>query len=182
MKLIIKKGADIPSVIFIVIVLLAIGILFVFTNNLSQEIFDEFGNRIEAMPQYDENTTAVTAIRSIEDQNTRVWDYSFLFISLFFLFALGILAFSTRISPIFYWAYGVLGMLLFTIAIIMSNMWQEFIAADALSSTAANFPITNAILGTYYPSLVLGAIILGMILLFGKSPGGEQRWTQNLRL
>lgn len=169
-----KKGADIPSVIFIVVALLAIGVLFLFTNNLTHEIYNEFGDAIEDMPNYDNNTEAVKAIRSIDSQNEVVWDYAFLFIAIFSLFALGILAFSTRISPIFYWIYGVLGLLLFFIAIIMSNIWQEMAASEAFSTTITNFPITNTLLGTYYPTLVLGALIMGMILLFGKFGGNNE--------
>ena len=163
-----KKGADIPSVIFIVVTLLAIGILFFFTNHITQNIFDSFGNAIEDMPNYNANTTAVTSIRSIESQNARIWDYAFLFIVIGMMLALMISAFSTQASPIFYWVYGILAMLMFTLAIIMSNIWVAIAADDAMASTLANFPIMNALLGTYYPTLILAVLIIGMILFFGK--------------
>ena len=83
-----KKGADIPSVIFITVMVVAIGILFLFTHNLTQSVYNEFGDAIEEMPQYDNNTEAVKAIRSIEAQNEVVWDYAFIFIAVFSLFAL----------------------------------------------------------------------------------------------
>lgn len=167
LKAIQKKG-DIPSIIFIVVALVFVGIVFLFTNHLMQNIFNSFGNAIAESDRYDNDTEAVVAIRSIESQNTRIWDYGFLFIALGSVAALALVGFSTRISAIFYWVYAVLAMLVMVVAVLLSNIWQEIAEEPAFSETIVNFPITNGLLGTYFPSFILFGIILTMILLFGK--------------
>ena len=164
-----NKRGDIPSILFIVIALVFIGVVFLFTNNLFQSLTGGFADAISESDRYDNNTQAVRSARSIHSQNTRIWDYGFLFIALGSVISLAIVGFSTRISPIFYWVYAVLGFFVLLVAVILSNVWQEMAEDPSFAETIVNFPITDALLGTYYPSLILFALVLTMILLFGKS-------------
>lgn len=168
-----NKKADIPSTIFIMVFIVAVGVIFLFTHNLFQNVVGTFADEIEASDNFDNDSEAVKSARSIVSQSDRAWDYGFLFIALGSVVALGLVGFSTRISPIFYWVYAVAGILVFSSSILLSNVWQEMAADEAFAVTIQSFPITNAILGTFFPTLMLGALVIVMILLFGKAPRDE---------
>jgi len=58
------------------------------------------------------------------------------------------------------------------LAVIASNIWQEMAANPEFATTITRFPIMDAILGTYYPTFIIGVVVVVMILLFGKGPTG----------
>lgn len=57
--------------------------------------------------------------------------------------------------------------------VMLSNIWQEAAADPEFAVTLTRFPITNAILGSYFPLIVTGIIVLAMLFIFGKPPGQE---------
>lgn len=102
-------------------------------------------------------------------------DYVFLAVVFGVMLSLFITAYATRISLVFFWVYGILSVITMVVAVIVSNIWQEMVAQPQFVETLAAFPITNAILGTNYPLFIFGVLLIGMILLFGKSPEGAVR-------
>jgi len=167
-----NKG-DIPSIIYVVIAIFAVGVLFFFMNNITNKIYSGYEDFLESNPDYND-TEAHTIITDIKEADNDVWDYAFLFIVIGMFMALMFTAFSTRISAIFFWVYVFLSILILFLGVMFSNIWQKMAANPEMATTLTRFPITNTILGTYYPTLVTTVIMVVMILLFGKFPSAER--------
>jgi chromate transport protein ChrA len=167
-----KKG-DIPSLIYIVVIIFVIALIFLFTNHLKDRLYTSLDTYFNSTPTYNESEarTALTTIHT--GDNSGMWDYAFLFIAVGMLLVMALTAYSTRISPLFYWIYGVLTMIILMIGVVLSNFWQSIASNSVFSTTITRFPITNLLLGTYYPTMVTAVIIIAIVLLFGK-PGGSQ--------
>ena len=116
------------------------------------------------------DTEALDTLDTIKTKDQSIWDWAFLGIFLGSILAICLSAWAIRISPIFFWIYGILSLIVLAMGVILSNIWQEFAIEGTFTETIANFPITNAILGTYYPLVVTLIIVIMMGLLFGKPP------------
>jgi len=116
----------------------------------------------------------MTVLTTWQESDQEVWDYAFLGIFFGVLIALGLTAYAIRISPIFYWIYGLMSLFVLVTGVIVSNVWQEAVANPEFVTTLARFPITNAILGSYYPLVVVAIIMIAMIVIFGKPFGREE--------
>ena len=92
-----------------------------------------------------------------------------------YIILIGIFSYQTPINPIFFWISVILAMFWLFVGTLLSNLWQGIAEQPQLADTIARFPIMNAILGSYYPTIVTFILIIGMILLFGKPIGGEAR-------
>ena len=163
------RRGDITSLLFAVIVLFIVGVLFFFGNHVNNAFMDKLDETLE--PTY-ANTTALSVLADIQDVENSVWDYAFLAIMFGLFLSLVLTAFATRISVAFYWIYGILSMIVLLTGVILSNMWQEIASNSEFVTTVARFPITDAVLGSYYPMVAAGMIFLLMIILFGKMPEG----------
>ena len=167
-----KKG-DIQSFLFVIVTLFGIGILIFFMSHILGTMYGEIDNIFQANEFNDtEAHQTIQEINSVEQGG--VWDYAFLGIFIMYIMVLGFTAFSTRISPIFFWFYTILVMVGLFVATIVSNTWQAMASESTFAVTIARFPITNAILGTYYPTAVTVIAAIFMILLFGKPIGENQ--------
>lgn len=165
-----KKG-DFATIVYVVIFLFVIGVVFLFMNKLNQSIFTELGNNLNETYGH---TQAMTTLEHIKSRDLVVWDYAFLGIFFGCLMAIGLTAYAVRISPIFYWIYGIMSLTVLALGVILCNIWQEYAADPEFAAEILRFPIMNTILGTYYPLVATAIIILTMIFLFGKPPeGGE---------
>jgi len=165
------KKADFASILFGVVILFVIGIIFFFVSHFNQEIFSELESEFET--DYN-NTESMTVLTTWQESDQEVWDYAFLGIFFGVLIALGLTAYAIRISPIFYWIYGLMSLFVLVTGVIVSNVWQEAVANPEFVTTLARFPITNAILGSYYPLVVVAIIMIAMIVIFGKPFGREE--------
>ena len=84
-----------------------------------------------------------------------------------------IFSFATKTNIAFFWIFILLGIVILIVGVVLSNIWQETASQSEFAETILRFPITNAILGTYYPTVIVAILFLGMIILFGKFPGQE---------
>ena len=176
LKKISNKKGDIPSLIYAISVLFAIGVILFFFSHIFGSFYTEFDNYFAEQERYN-NTEVHDTIKEIEsvEKDSRIWDYGFLAFYVSYILILGFTAFSTRISPIFYWVYVIVAMLGLFLGTMLSNMWQEIAIQPTFVETITRFPITNALLGTYYPTAVTVLIVIFIILIFGKPlSGGEQ--------
>ena len=165
-----KKG-DIVSIIFAVVAIFIIGILFFFMNHVTDTLYTQFDDYFNESTSYND-TEAHQALQQIHGVENSIWDYAFVAIFLGYMLALALTAYSTRISAVFYWIYGLLSMVVLGLGVILSNIWQSASATPEFAETITRFPITDAILGSYYPTFITAMIIIGMIILFGKGQGG----------
>jgi len=105
--------------------------------------------------------------------NAVVWDWGFLGIFLGCFLALGLTAYAVRISPVFYWLYGIFALIVLVMGVILSSIWQDASVDAEFAATLARFPITDAILGSYFPIIAIVVTTFTMVLLMGKPPGQE---------
>jgi hypothetical protein len=166
-----NKRGDVESIIFIVILLFAVAVAFFFLNHMKNEIFTHIRDEVNGTSFTEEAPETMEKLRL---QDNAIWDYAFLGIFMGSLIAIGLTAYAVRISPVFYWIYALLSLIVLGMGVILSNIWQDLVANPEFTTTLTRFPITNMLLGSYYPVVVTAIILLAIILLFGKPPGREE--------
>lgn len=166
-----KKG-DIASIIYVVMFLVIVGIIFFFVVDLNVELFTELQNTLNDSG-YEDTEALDQAVEFKETNQSRLWDYAFLGIFFGSLIAIGLSAYAVRISPIFYWVYAAISLFVLVLGTILSNFWQDLALEPDFADTLVYFPITNALLGTWYPLVVTAIIVISMVILFAKPKGQE---------
>lgn len=168
-----KKGQAI-SLILLVITLFVVGIIIFFMNHLNKAVYDEFDEYFEANVELNQSEAHLATQRLLEVESGSIWDYAFLAIFFGMLIQMFLFSFASRTNVAFFWVFVILGMIILTIGTALSNIWQEMSVEPEFAETILRFPITNIILGTYYPTIITGVIFLSLIILFGKFPGGQE--------
>lgn len=167
-----KKG-DIASIIYITIFLAIAGIMIFLVTHLNIILFTEIENNLNGTSKYNGTEAQIVASDMVDMNNGRMWDYAFLGIFMGCLLSIGLSAYAVRISPIFYWVYGMMAIIVLVLGTALSNFWQDFATEAEFTSTINNFPITNTLLGSYYPMVITAVVIIAMIILFGKPPSNN---------
>jgi hypothetical protein len=161
-----NKRGDAISLLYIIVFLFVVGTLIFLISHIGGRIFTELDIQLNDSSR---NTTYTSEVLGDAMRvNTTAWDYAFLGIFLGSMMVLGLTAYAVRVSPVFYWIYAILSMMFLGIAVLCSNVWQELAADTEFATTITNFPITNLLLGTYYPIIITGVILFAMVILFGK--------------
>ena len=166
-----KKG-DAQSIILLIVSLFIIGIIIFFFNHIDDQLFSALSKNLEANPNFN-NTEATRALSDIHEADNSVWDYAFLAIVFGYFLALMLSSFSTRISAVFYWIYGLIAIIGLILAVGLSNIWQTAAEKPEFAETILRFPIMDTILGSYYPIFITIIVVISMILLFGKPAGSD---------
>lgn len=173
-QLLINKRGQFLSVLILVITIFIVGITLFFLNHLNKQIYDKFDTTFEATPTLN-NTEAHLAVQKFQGvEGSRIWDYAFLAIFIGMFIQMLMFSFASRTNIAFFWIFTLLGVVVLVVGTILSNIWQTMAEQSEFVVTLARFPITNIILGSYYPTIISGIIFLGMIVLFGKFPGQEK--------
>jgi len=168
-----NKRGQFESKLLAVVLLFIVGILLFFLSHLNTELYgslDDYFNTTEAY----NDSEARDALNKIQLVEQSIWDWAFLAIFIGIILQMVIFSFATRINVAFYWIFAVLGIIILIVGTMLSNMWQEIAGTAAFSETIARFPITNLLLGTYFPIVVVAILFIGMIVLFGKPPRSAQ--------
>lgn len=165
-----KKKGQFESKLLAIIIIVVIGIILLFFNRLNNELYDGFNKYFEETPKYNgsEAHNATIDIQTIENS---VWDWAFLAIFAGLIIQIILFSFATRINLAFYWLMVLLDLPILVVGVVLSNIWQEMAANPQFVENIARFPITDAILGTYYPIAITFIIFITSIILFGKRPG-----------
>lgn len=146
------------------------GVILFFMNHVSNQLYESLGDRLGNMSDYEDSYArdAITTIGGIE--RSSIWDYAFLAIFIGLMLQMLLFSFATRISIAFYWIFAILGIIILIVGTILSSIWQEIAVTPEFATTITRFPITNSLLGTYFPIAIIAVVLLGMIILFGKPP------------
>ena len=166
----INKKGDFQSIIYVIAFLFGAAIILLLFNHLFSNIYSEIDTQFSANPDLN-NTEAHQAIQEIQRTENSLWDYAMLGIAISYVIALGFTAFTTRLHPMFFWIYVIISIIGIFLAVMLSNTWQAIADSPALADTITRFPITNLLLGSFYPTFILAVITITMILMFGKFPG-----------
>ena len=169
-----NKG-DMISLLYVIIIIAVMGIVIFFTNKITYGYETKLQETLNQMPEIDTTNETKSALGNIIQSDKKVYDFAFLGILIGYVILVGIFSYQTPINPIFFWISVILAMFWLFVGTLFSNLWQGIASSPEMASDVARFPIMNALLGTYYPTVVTFIIIVGMIFLFGKPVGGEAR-------
>lgn len=161
-----NKRGDIPSLLFAIMSVFIAGIILVVFSHLFMQMYGSIGDYFETT-KYKDSIPDKT-LEEVIDYEQSIWDYAFLAIAIGYIIMMGILAFSTNVSPVFYFIYGLAAFFGFVVGIALSNLFQHLAEMTQFADTIARFPITNAILGNFFPLYITAMLLITMILLFGK--------------
>jgi hypothetical protein len=164
-----NKRGQIQSFIFVIASIFAVAVVLFFLNHLFDSVYSELDVYFEDS-KYN-NTEAHIALEDYQTSTNELWDYVFLGLTMGYILLLMLTAFSTRIHPAFYLIYIVISLIGFVVGIMLSNTWISLAEDPVFSQTLDRFPITNLLLGSYYPTFMIVILVLFLIILFGKPPG-----------
>lgn len=163
-----KKG-QFESVLLAIITIFIIGVILFFFNHMNKQIYDSLDDYFETSDFNDtEAHKALEKVQEIEGSN--IWDWAFLAIFVGLIIQIVMFSFATRINIAFYWIMVVLDLPILIVGVVLSNVWQSLVANGQFTTTILRFPITNLLLGTYFPISVTIIIFFASIILFGKRP------------
>jgi hypothetical protein len=168
-----NKRGDIPSLFYAIVMIFVAAIVLFVLSHLFMGVYGGIDSFLESQTLFNQSEARDT-LQKVEDFERSAWDYVFLAIMIGYIIMMGVLAFSTRISPIFYFIYGIAAIFSFGIGVVLSNTWQTIAANPEFAETIIRFPITNAIMGNFFPIFITVIVLMTMILLFGKFVGGGE--------
>ena len=166
------KKAQFESYLLAVITIVIVGIILLFFNHVADSFYSGFDQYFQQSPDYN-NSEAHQSIVQIQDVENSAWDYVFLAIFIGIIIQILMFSFASRINAAFYWLMIIIDIPILIVGVILSNVWQEIAANPEFAVTITRFPITNTLLGTYFPVAVVSLLFLAMVVLFGKP--SEQR-------
>lgn len=168
-----KKG-QVESIILVVITIVIIGLILFFFNHVNKQLYDQFDEYFESDSDLNQSEAhlALEDIQELEGSN--IWDWVFLAAFIGLNIQMIIFSFASRTNLAFFWLFVLIGLVVLALGTILSNIWQEVAANPEFVTTIARFPITNTLIGTYYPTIITGIFFLSLIIIFGKFPGQEQ--------
>jgi len=164
-----NKKAQFETKLLAVIMIFIIGIILFFFNHVNDQLYSSLGEYFNETEDYNESEaqTALTKIHTVENS---IWDFAFLAIFLGIIMQIVLFSFATRINIAFFWILVLLDLPILIVGVILSNVWQGMSTNPEFTETIARFPITDTILGTYFPIVVVFIIFIGSVILFGKRP------------
>ena len=164
-----NKKAQFESKLLAIVMIFIIGIILLFFNRMNVQIYESLDGYFNESEDFN-NSLAHQTNTKILTVETSVWDYAFLAIFIGLIIQIILFSFATQTSLAFYWLMVILDLPLLVVGVILSNIWQEVAANPEFVETIARFPMTNMILGSYYPIGIVFIIFITSIILFGKRP------------
>lgn len=167
-----KKG-QFESYLLVFIMIFIVALVLFFLNTFNKEFYDKFDKYFNESETYNQSEAhiVVEKLQAIEGSN--IWDWVFLAIFMGLIMQIVLFSFASRINVAFFWIMVIVDIPILIVAVILSNIWQSIASNPVFAETILRFPITNTILGTYYPTVVVVILFLAMIILFGKPPKTE---------
>jgi len=162
----IKKG-QFKTKLLAIVTIFIVGVIFFFANHLNNQLyqgFDDYFNKTEDF----NDSEARTALQKIQTVDNSVWDFAFLGIFIGLIIQIVLFSFATRLNIAFFWIMLLFDLPVLLVGVVLSNIWQELVSNPEFATTITRFPITNTILGTYYPIAIVFIIFLTSIIMFGK--------------
>jgi len=166
------KRGQFESALLAVVTIFIIGIILLFMNHLNDKIFGSFDDWLDESEDL-KGSYAQNVTQDIQDVDNAAWDWGFFAIFIGLILNMVFFAFATRINIAFYWIFSILGIVILIVGTILSNIWQEIASNPEFAETILRFPITNMLLGSYFPTVVVALMFIMMIYLFGKPPTGS---------
>ena len=165
-----KKG-QFEDKLLAIIIIFVIAVILIFFNLLNDKLYTSLDNYFNDSEKYNDSLARKT-VQDIQGVDNSVWDWAFLGIFVALIIQIILFSFATQVHLAFYWILMLLDIPLLIMGVVLSNTWQTIAVNPTMAESIARFPITNMILGSYYPMVVVVIIFLSSIILFGKRLGG----------
>jgi hypothetical protein len=161
-----KKG-DFASLIILVTVVFGLAIGAVLGGHLLLNVFGELQEQEEF-----QNTTAGETIESVEGKTVDYLDFFIFF--LLFAMMIGIIVSATMIDthPVMIMIFIVGMFIIIFLSGILANAFYDITSEGVLLSTSSQFTLTNLVLGSHFPIIMLVISVIVIIILYGKSRQG----------
>lgn len=169
-----KKG-QFMSVLIAVVTIFVVAMILIFMNHVNEKLYGALEENFEDNADLNATEADQTLEKLHDIEQTNIWDWAFLAIFIGLMIQMLIFSFASKTNVAFFWIFVILGIIILIVGVVLSNTWQKLAENSEFADTILRFPITNTILGSGYPMIVVGIIFLTMIVLFGKFPGGEQQ-------
>lgn len=169
--MIMNKKGQFESMLLAIVLIVSVGIIIFFMNHVNSKLYTSLDDYFDASGKYKGTEIANLTQEYVDKETSSTWDYVFLAIFLGVIIQIVIFSFATRINVAFFWLLIIFDIPIMVAGIILSNIWQDVVANPEFVTTIARFPITNALLGTYFPVVIVFMIFISSIILFGKRPG-----------
>lgn len=164
-----KKG-QVESIILVVITIVVIGIILFFFNHVNKQLYDSFDDYFEGNENFND-TEAHTTLENIQGvEGSNIWDWAFLAAFIGLNIQIIIFSFASRQNIAFFWLFIIIGIVVLLLGVILSNIWQDLASNPEFVTTLTRFPITNALIGTYYPTVITGVFYFTLFILFARLP------------
>ena len=154
-----NNKAQFESILLAIVTIFILGIILFFFNHVNDQLYTSLGDYFEEN-NYNESLVAVQKIQAIDNS---IWDYAFLAIFFGMIIQIIMFSFATRINIAFFWLMIIIDIPLIIVGVILSNIWQEIAVNPEFATTIARFPITDSLLGTYYPVAIVGLIFFSLL-------------------
>lgn len=163
-----KKG-QIESMLLAVVLIVVIGIILLFFNHVNDKLYGALDKYFNESTDYNDSE-AQHVLRDIQEVDNSVWDYGFLAIFIGVMLQMVVFSFATRVNVAFFWVFAFIGIIILVIGVILAATWQELAENEEFAGTILRFPITNTLLGSYFPTAIVAVFFISIIVLFGKPP------------
>lgn len=167
-----NRKAQFESKLLAIIMLFIIGVFLIFFNYLSNHIYSSLDDYFNKSTKYS-NSYAQEAVTDIQRIDNSAWDYAFVAIFIGLCLQIILLSFATPTNMAFYWIMVLIDIPVLIVGVVLSNIWQEIAADPNFATEIARFPMTNTILGSYYPMIIVAIIFIAGVILYGKRGGLE---------
>jgi hypothetical protein len=162
-----NSKAQFESKLLAVVMLFIVGVFLLFFNYASNHIYSSFDDYFNKSTKYN-NSEAQVALVKIQTVENSAWDYAFLAIFIGLVLQILLLSFATPANMAFFWIMTLVDIPVLIVGVVLSNIWQDLATNPNFTTEIARFPITNTILGTYYPMAIVIIIFVSAVVLYGK--------------
>jgi len=167
-----KKGQA-ETIILTIVTIFIIGIIVFFMNHFNETFYSAMADTFEDNDKLN-NTEAHQALETFRDvERSSMWDFAFFIMFIGLMIQMMVFSFASRSNIAFFWIFIIVGVIALMLGVMLSNIWQGIAENPEFATTILRFPITNVLLGSYFPIVVTGFIFIFMIVLFGKFPGQD---------
>ncbi|KKN06157.1 hypothetical protein LCGC14_1080150 [marine sediment metagenome] len=164
-----KKG-QIETFIIIIVTLFIVAILLFFLNHLNEKIYTSLDDYFEDS-EFNQSEAHQTLEKFQALERTNMWDWVFLAVFIGLMIQMIVFSFASKTNIAFFWIFILVGIIILILGVMLSNIWQGIAENPEFATTILRFPITNTLLGTNFPIVIVAFLFIGMIVLFGKFPG-----------
>jgi len=158
-----KKGIGFENIIIMVIIIFALAIAAI----IFSKVFLEITDKLKDTDKFSNRT--IETMETVEEKTIPLLDFMV-------FFSLVGLMIGLIIGSIYWEVHPAIVMILIIVLIVaiflggqLANVYSEITSEDQLSATSSEFTLSNVVLGSHFPIIILVTGIIIIIIIYGKS-------------